>query len=256
MLKKLLIANRGEIACRIIRSAKRLGVETVAVYSDIDALAPHVQMADQAVCLGGTHATENYLDIDAILGAGLQTGADSIHPGYGFLAENHSFAKRVVESGLIFVGPSAESIQVMGSKIQAKQLVIQAGVPVVPGYGGESQEQELLESEARKIGFPLLIKASAGGGGKGMRLVVDANDFNASAMAARREAQASFGDDRILLEKFLVEARHIEVQILADKFGNTVHLFERNCSVQRRHQKVLEEAPAPDLSDQQRKQIC
>ena len=256
MLKKLLIANRGEIACRIIRSAKKLGIRSVAVCSDEDRMALHVQLADEFVCLGGASALENYLDMEAILNAALQSGADSVHPGYGFLAENAAFAKLLNDAGLVFVGPSSDVIQSMGSKIESKKLVEQAGVPVVPGYNGANQEASILEDEAGKIGYPIIIKASAGGGGRGMRLVNSASEFKAQLDSAKLEARQAFSDDTVLLEKYLAKARHIEVQILADSYGNIVHLFERDCSMQRRHQKVLEEAPAPNISNEFRQHIC
>jgi len=256
MLKKLLIANRGEIACRIMRSAKKLGIATVAIYSDIDKNSLHVQMADETVCLGGAAALENYLDMDAVLGAIRESGADSVHPGYGFMAENAEFADRVAALGVKFVGPPAEVIQTMGSKIEAKNLIDKAGIPVVPGYNGENQAPAFLAIEAEKIGYPVLIKASAGGGGRGMRVVENAESFITQLESAQLESRQAFGDDKVLLEKFLVHARHIEVQVLADQFGNVVHLFERDCSMQRRHQKVVEEAPAPDISEEFRQQLC
>jgi len=256
MLKKLLIANRGEIACRIMRSAKKLGIATVAIYSDVDKDSLHVQTADETVCLGGASALENYLDIDAVLGAIHQTGADAVHPGYGFLAENAEFADRVTALGVKFVGPPGEVIQTMGSKIEAKTLIEKAGIPVVPGYNGENQDAAFLASEAEKIGYPVMIKASAGGGGRGMRVVENAEQFQTRLESARLESRQAFGDDKVLLEKFLVHARHIEVQVLADQSGNVVHLFERDCSMQRRHQKVVEEAPAPDISNEFRQQLC
>ncbi len=256
MLKKLLIANRGEIACRIIRSAKGLGIDTVAIYSDIDKDALHVQMADESICLGGASALENYLDMDAIIAAIGDSGADAVHPGYGFLSENAKFADRVAEIGVKFVGPSGSVIQMMGSKIDAKNLIVKTGIPVVPGYSGENQDHAFLQAEADKIGYPLMIKASAGGGGRGMRVVESAENFNSQLESAQHESRQAFGDDKVLLEKFLAHARHIEVQVLADQFGNVVHLYERDCSMQRRHQKVIEEAPAPDISEEFRQQLC
>ena len=247
MIRTLLIANRGEIACRVIRTARRMGIETVAVYSDADARAPHVRQADEAIRIGPAPATRSYLDIGAVLGAVAATGADAVHPGYGFLSENAEFADACAGAGCIFVGPSADAIRAMGSKIQAKKLVEEAGTPVVPGYLGDDQDADALAHQAEAVGFPLLIKASAGGGGKGMRLVTDAAGFGAALEGARREARAAFGDDRVLLERFLTSPKHIEVQVLADTHGNTLYLFERDCSVQRRHQKVIEEAPAPTV---------
>ena len=247
MLESVLIANRGEIACRIMRTARRLGVRTVAVYSDADSAARHVREADQALAIGPAAAAESYLNIDAVLAAARQAGAEAIHPGYGFLSENAAFAEACEAAGITFVGPSAAAIRAMGSKIEAKRLVDAAGTPVVPGYQGDEQDDAHLAEQAARIGYPLLIKASAGGGGKGMRRVARAEDFGAALAAARREANGAFGDDRMLLERYLTGPKHLEVQILADHHGNTLHLFERDCSVQRRHQKVIEEAPGPTV---------
>ena len=252
MIRTLLIANRGEIACRVIRTARRMGIETVAVYSDADAHAPHVRQADEAIRIGPASATRSYLDIDAVLAAVAATGADAVHPGYGFLSENADFAEACAAAGCIFVGPTAAAIRAMGSKIQAKKLVLEVGTPVVPGYLGDDQSAETLAERAQDVGFPLLIKASAGGGGKGMRLVTDAAGFGAALDGARREARSAFGDDRVLLERFLARPKHIEVQVLADTHGSTLYLFERDCSVQRRHQKVVEEAPAPTVDPELR----
>jgi len=249
MFKKILIANRGEISCRVTRTAHRLGIKTVAVYSDADAQALHVQMADEAVRLGPAPSRESYLCIDRILAAALATGAEAIHPGYGFLSENAEFAAACRAAGLVFIGPSPDAIIAMGSKSGAKALMAKAGVPLVPGYHGEDQHDDVLLAEARKIGFPVLLKASAGGGGKGMRAVHDEHEFAEALAAARREAENAFGDARMLVEKLLVEPRHVEVQVLADRHGNAVYVFDRDCSIQRRHQKVVEEAPAPGLSD-------
>jgi len=249
MMHKLLIANRGEIACRIIRTARRMGIATVAVHSDVDAHAPHVKMADEAVAIGPAPARESYLVVEKLLAAALATGADAIHPGYGFLSENADFAQAVRDAGLIFVGPSAESIRVMGLKDSAKSKMKAAGVPVTPGYLGEDQSLARLERMAELIGYPLLIKAVAGGGGKGMRPVHDKSGFTEALLAAKREASAAFGNDHVLLEKLIERPRHVEVQIFGDSHGNVVHLFERDCSLQRRHQKVIEEAPAPGLSE-------
>jgi 3-methylcrotonyl-CoA carboxylase alpha subunit len=253
MFSKILIANRGEIACRVIRTAHKLGVRTVAVYSDADARALHVEMADEAVPIGASPASESYLRGDKIIAAALTTGAEAIHPGYGFLSENPDFVDQVVAAGLTFIGPSAASIRAMGLKDAAKRLMEKAGVPVVPGYHGEAQEIVLLASKAREIGYPVLIKARAGGGGKGMRKVEHPDDFSEALSGARREAKAAFGDDRVLVEKYVDKPRHIEVQVFGDNFGNAVHLYERDCSAQRRHQKVIEEAPAPGMTPELRK---
>ncbi|MAT83533.1 MAG: 3-methylcrotonyl-CoA carboxylase [Gammaproteobacteria bacterium] len=253
MFDALLIANRGEIACRVIRTARRLGIRTIAVYSDADASARHVREADEAVRLGPAPAAESYLDIDAVIDAARRTGAGAIHPGYGFLSENAAFARACEAAGIVFVGPPAAAIEAMGSKIEAKRLVEQAGTPIVPGYQGDDQDDATLAAEAERIGYPLLIKASAGGGGKGMRRVDDGDGFADALAGARREARAAFGDDRVLLERYLQSPKHIEVQVLADAEGNVVHLFERDCSVQRRHQKVVEEAPGPGVDAQRRR---
>ena len=253
MFSKILIANRGEIACRVIRTARRLGVTTVAVYSDADAASLHVAMADEAVHIGASPVGESYLKADRIIAAAKQTGAQAIHPGYGFLSENPGFVDQVTAAGLIFIGPSADSIRAMGLKDAAKRLMEKAGVPVVPGYHGEAQDIVLLATKAREIGYPVLIKARAGGGGKGMRRVDNPDDFSEALSGARREAKAAFGDDRVLVEKYVDKPRHIEVQVFGDNFGNAVHLYERDCSAQRRHQKVIEEAPAPGMTPALRK---
>ena len=253
MFKTLLIANRGEIAVRIIRTARRLGLATVAVYSDANARALHAAMADKAVRIGPAPASESYLRIDAILAAAKETGADAIHPGYGFLSENAEFAEACARAGIIFVGPPPEAIRAMGLKDRAKALMAKAGVAVVPGYLGEDQSAKVLEKEAGKIGYPVLIKAVAGGGGKGMRRVDGPKDFSAALEGAQREAKSSFGDDRVLIEKYVSRPRHIEIQVFADTHGNAVSLFERDCSLQRRHQKVIEEAPAPGMPEAMRK---
>jgi 3-methylcrotonyl-CoA carboxylase alpha subunit len=250
MFNRLLIANRGEIACRIMRTARRLGIETVAVYSDADRNALHVRSADSAVRIGPAAARESYLRIDAIIEAVKKSGADAVHPGYGFLAENAAFAT-ACSSVCTFVGPSADAIRAMGSKIEAKRIVAAAGTPIIPGYLAD-QDPARLAAAAEEIGYPVLIKASAGGGGKGMRVVRSAREFANSLAAARRESKAAFGDDTVLLEKYLSAPKHIEVQILADTHGRTLYLFERDCSVQRRHQKVIEEAPAPTIDAAQR----
>ncbi len=256
MFSKLLIANRGEIACRVVRTARRLGIRTVAVYSDADANARHVRLADEALRIGPPAAKESYLSIAAILEAARESGAQAIHPGYGFLAENEEFAAACAAAGIVFVGPSAASIAAMGDKAAAKRLMEKAGVPLVPGYHGESQDPALLAKEAARIGFPVLIKPSAGGGGKGMRVVENAAAFSEALQAARREAKSSFGDERVLVERYLERPRHIEVQVFGDGRGEVVHLFERDCSVQRRHQKILEEAPAPGLDSSRRNEIA
>lgn len=252
MFKKILIANRGEISCRVTRTAHRLGVRTVAVYSDADAAAMHVEMADEAVRLGPAPSRESYLCIDKIIAAARSTGAEAIHPGYGFLSENAEFARTCREAGLAFIGPSPEAIVAMGSKSGAKALMEKAGVPLVPGYHGEEQDDAFLLARAHEIGFPVLLKASAGGGGKGMRAVHHESEFFESLSGAQREAQNAFGDQRMLIEKLLVEPRHVEVQVMADRHGNAVYVFDRDCSIQRRHQKVVEEAPAPGLTPELR----
>jgi 3-methylcrotonyl-CoA carboxylase alpha subunit len=255
VFRKVLIANRGEIACRVIAAARDLGVRTVAVYSDADRGARHVALADEARRIGPADARESYLSIDAILAAARETGAEAIHPGYGFLSENEDFAAACAKAGIVFIGPAPEAIAAMGDKSAAKRLMEKAGVPLVPGYHGEEQDAMFLQKQADKIGYPVLIKASAGGGGKGMRIVQETKAFAAALESARREAKASFGDDRVLIERYLDRPRHIEVQVFGDTRGNVVYLFERDCSVQRRHQKVLEEAPAPGLSAQRRKEM-
>ncbi|MER2528519.1 MAG: acetyl/propionyl/methylcrotonyl-CoA carboxylase subunit alpha [Candidatus Competibacter denitrificans] len=252
MFHKILIANRGEIACRVIKTARRLGIATVAVYSAADAAARHVRLADEAVLIGPAPPRDSYLSIDKILAAARQTGAQAIHPGSGFLSENADFADACVAAGLVFIGPPAQAIRTMGSKIAAKALMARAGIPLTPGYHGDNQEAAFLQQQADRIGYPVLIKASAGGGGKGMRAVERTDDFIAALTACRREARSAFGDERVLLEKYLGQPRHIEIQIFGDHHGNTVYLFERDCSVQRRHQKVLEEAPAPGMTPDRR----
>ena len=249
MFRSVLIANRGEIACRIARTCRRLGIRTVAVYSDADAGALHVRDCDAAIRIGPPPARESYLDGEAVLAAARESGAEAIHPGYGFLSENADFAEAVGAAGLAFVGAPAAAIRALGSKSAAKALMDRAGVPILGGYHGEAQDDAALAREAERIGFPLLVKPAAGGGGRGMRIVPDAAALGNALESARREAASSFGDDRLLLERYLAPARHIEVQVFADTMGNTVHLHERDCSAQRRHQKVIEEAPAPGLSD-------
>ncbi|MCK0532550.1 acetyl/propionyl/methylcrotonyl-CoA carboxylase subunit alpha [Sphingobium agri] len=256
MIQSILIANRGEIACRIIRTARRLGIRTVAVYSDADAEALHVRFADEAVHIGPSPVRESYLVGERIIAAARQTGAEAIHPGYGFLSENAAFAQAVIDAGLIWVGPNPSSITAMGLKDAAKTLMEDAGVPTTPGYLGDDQSPERLRQEADAIGYPVLIKAVAGGGGKGMRKVDSAADFADALLSCQREAASSFGNDAVLLEKWITNPRHIEVQIFGDVHGNVVHLFERDCSLQRRHQKVIEEAPAPRMGAETRAAVC
>jgi 3-methylcrotonyl-CoA carboxylase alpha subunit len=256
MIQSLLIANRGEIACRIIHTARAMGIRTIAVYSDADAKALHVRQADEAVHIGASPARESYLVGEQIIAAAISTGAEAIHPGYGFLSENAAFAQAVIDAGLIWVGPAPASITAMGLKDAAKTLMAAAGVPVTPGYMGADQSPELLAREAAKIGYPVLIKAVAGGGGKGMRKVEAASDFADALASCQREATASFGNAHVLIEKYIQRPRHIEVQVFGDTHGNIVHLFERDCSLQRRHQKVIEEAPAPGMDEATREQLC
>ena len=253
MFKKILIANRGEIACRVAATARRLGVQTVAVYSDADAQAKHVAACDEAVHIGGSAPKDSYLQWQRIIEAAQATGAQAIHPGYGFLSENEDFAQACTAAGLVFIGPPASAIQAMGLKAESKQLMEKAGVPLVPGYHGANQDAALLQAEADRIGYPVLIKASAGGGGKGMRAVDKSADFPEALASCKREAINSFGDDAVLIEKYVQRPRHIEIQVFADTQGNCVYLHERDCSVQRRHQKVLEEAPAPGMSEHLRR---
>ncbi|HXC14702.1 MAG TPA: biotin carboxylase N-terminal domain-containing protein, partial [Stellaceae bacterium] len=252
MFSKILIANRGEIACRVMCTARRMGIAAVVVYSEADAGALHVAMADEARLIGPPPARQSYLDAEAIITAAKNTGAQAIHPGYGFLSENAEFAETCAAAGIVFIGPPPAAMRAMGSKAAAKALMQQAGVPVVPGYHGDDQDPAHLQQEAEKIGFPVLIKASGGGGGRGMRIVNEASKFTRALDGAKREALASFGDDRVLIEKYLGSPRHIEVQVFADAHGNVVHLFERDCSIQRRYQKVVEEAPAPGLKPKMR----
>ncbi|MFN5013611.1 acetyl/propionyl/methylcrotonyl-CoA carboxylase subunit alpha [Bradyrhizobium sp.] len=254
--RKLLIANRGEIAVRVIRTARAMGLKTVAVYSEADRNALHVALADEAVLLGPARARDSYLNIERLIEAARQTGAEAVHPGYGFLSESAEFAQACLDAGLVFVGPTAAMITAMGSKSGSKFLMEQAGVPLVPGYHGEAQDEATLADEAARIGYPVLIKASAGGGGRGMRVVHAAGDLADAVTSAKREAKAAFGDDRVLIEKFVENPRHIEVQIVGDSHGNLVSLFERECTLQRRHQTVIEEAPSPTLSPAQRETVC
>lgn len=255
MFKKILIANRGEIACRVIRTCNRLGIATVAVYSDADRDARHARLADEAVRIGAARAVESYLSIDSVVAAAQRTGADAIHPGYGFLSESSEFARRCAQAGFIFIGPDPESMDAMASKSAAKALMEAAGVPVVPGYHGDEQHPHRLETEAQRLGFPLMIKATAGGGGKGMRLVEHFKQFRDALDGAKREARGAFGSDAVLLEKYIQAPRHIEFQVFGDQHGNLVHLYERECTLQRRFQKVLEETPSPFLDEATRKKM-
>ena len=252
-IKKILIANRGEIACRVIKTARKMSIATVAVYSDADCKALHVRMADEAVHIGPSPAIESYLVIDKIITAAKETSADAIHPGYGFLSENPAFVRACEKAKITFIGPSAESMEAMGLKDAAKKLMDAAGVPITPGYHGEDKSPKLLKAKAGMIGYPVLIKAVAGGGGKGMRKVEAEEDFDAMLASCQREAKSSFGNDDVLIEKYIQSPRHIEVQVFGDTHGNVVHMFERDCSLQRRHQKVIEEAPAPGMTDAVRK---
>lgn len=255
MFKKILIANRGEIAIRILKACQEMGVKTVAVYSDVDAYSPHVQLADETVPLGDPTPSESYLNIPKIIDAAVETGAEAIHPGYGFLSENANFAYACEDAGITFIGPKAEAIELMGNKIEAKQKMEKAGIPVIPGYHGTRQENDFLLKQGEKIGFPLLVKAAAGGGGKGMRIVYKKEGLEEAIEGAKREAKSAFDNDTLLLEKYLDKPRHIEVQILADAYGNILHLFERECSIQRRHQKVVEESPSPIMTSKLREKM-
>jgi 3-methylcrotonyl-CoA carboxylase alpha subunit len=255
MFKKILIANRGEIACRVAATARRMAIKTVAVYSDADAGAKHVSFCDEAIHIGGSAPKDSYLRWEKIIAAAKATGAEAIHPGYGFLSENEEFAQACADAGLVFIGPPASAIKAMGLKAESKQLMEKAGVPLVPGYHGSDQDPALLKREADRIGYPVLIKASAGGGGKGMRAVEKSEDFDAALASCKREAINSFGDDAVLVEKYAQRPRHIEIQVFGDTHGNYVYLFERDCSVPRRHQKVLEDAPAPGMTDAMRRQM-
>jgi 3-methylcrotonyl-CoA carboxylase alpha subunit len=253
MFSKILIANRGEIACRVIKTAHQLGIRCVAVYSEADANARHVQMADEAFLLGPAPSKDSYLRADKILAIAKQSGAEAIHPGYGFLSENEDFAKACADAGVVFIGPPVPAIAAMGSKSAAKEIMSKAGVPLVPGYHGDNQDETFLATEANRIGYPLLLKAAYGGGGKGMKVVWQASEFLEQLHSAKREALNGFGNDKILMERYLTKPRHVEIQVFADNFGNAVYLHERDCSIQRRHQKVIEEAPAPNFSAEQRK---
>src|ERR1700736_1372455 len=254
--RTLLIANRGEIAVRVIRTARAMGLRTVAVYSEADRGAMHVALADEAVLLGPARARDSYLNVERVIEAARQTGAEAVHPGYGFLSESAEFAQACADAGLGFVGPTAGMIKAMGSKSGSKMLMEQAGLPLVPGYHGEAQDETTLAKAADQIGFPVLVKASAGGGGRGMRIVHSASELAGGITSAKREAKAAFGDDRMLIEKFVDNPRHIEVQVIGDSHGNLLSLFERECTLQRRHQKVIEEAPLPTLDANQRAAVC
>jgi len=253
MIKKILIANRGEIACRIIRACKEMSIKSVSVYSDVDINSPHVNMADEVVCIGSANPAESYLNFDKIINAAKSTSSDAIHPGYGFLSENGEFANQVIDSGLIFIGPSPETIKVMGDKAESKKMMEEAGVPTIPGHDGELSGN--IDSVAKKIGFPLMVKAAAGGGGKGMRAVYKSEELSGAIESARNEARNSFGNDTLILERFLDKPRHIEVQILGDQKGNIIHLFERECTIQRRHQKIIEESPSVAITNKLRKKM-
>ncbi len=254
--RTLLIANRGEIACRVIRTARAMGLRTVAVYSEADRDAMHVALADEAVLLGPARARDSYLNVERLIEAARKTGAEAVHPGYGFLSENAEFAQACLDAGLVFVGPTAEMMNAMGSKSGSKALMEKAGVPLVPGYHGDAQDDVTLAKAAEKVGFPVLVKASAGGGGRGMRIVRSAEELGPAIVSAKREAKAAFGDDRMLIEKYVDDPRHIEVQVIGDSHGNLLSLFERECTLQRRHQKVIEEAPSPTLNAAQREAVC
>ncbi|HEX7047549.1 MAG TPA: acetyl/propionyl/methylcrotonyl-CoA carboxylase subunit alpha [Gammaproteobacteria bacterium] len=255
MFKKILIANRGEIACRVIATCQRLGVRTVAVYSDADASARHVRLADEAVHIGGSAPADSYLNIERIVEAAKATGAEAVHPGFGFLSERPAFVKAAENAGLVFIGPSPETMDMMGAKDTAKALMEKAGVPVVPGYHGDEQDENFLVGKAKEIGYPLMIKAAAGGGGKGMRIVREEKEFADALKSAKRESKSAFGDDKVLLEKFVTGPRHIEFQVFGDSHGNVVHLFERECSIQRRYQKIIEETPSPFLTAKMRQEM-
>ncbi|WP_375207107.1 acetyl/propionyl/methylcrotonyl-CoA carboxylase subunit alpha [Hyphococcus sp.] len=254
-IRKILIANRGEIACRVMRTARARGIASVAVYSDADENTLHVRMADEAVRIGGAEPAQSYLNIDAVIAAAKETGADAVHPGYGFLSERADFAKACAEAGLIFVGPPADAIAAMGDKAAAKKRMVEAGVPCVPGYQGDDQSDEILLAEAKKIGFPVMVKASAGGGGRGMRIVETKDELGEAIKSARKEAKSAFGDDRLIIERAVIGARHVEIQVFADAHGNCIHLGERDCSLQRRNQKVIEEAPSPVINAEKREEM-
>ncbi len=255
MLKKILVANRGEIACRIIKGCRELGISTVAVYSEVDRKGLHVQAADEAVCIGPAPAVESYLNVDSIIQAALKTGAEAIHPGYGFLAENAAFVRRCEDEKIVFIGPNSKAMELVGDKIRSRQTMEKAGIPIIPGMKGIHRNISDYLDDAKKIGFPVMIKASAGGGGKGMRIVLEEKDLQEALESGQREAKSAFGDESVYLEKYIEESRHVEFQVLADNFGNTVHLFERECSIQRRHQKIIEESPSQALDPHLREKM-
>ncbi len=255
MIKKILIANRGEIALRVMRSCREMGIATVAVYSEADRTSMHVSYADEAICIGEAPASQSYLNIDKIISAAKESGADAIHPGYGFLSENASFSQRCKEDGVIFIGPSADSIDAMGDKISARRVMIEAGVPVVPGTSANLHEEDLVKV-CREIGYPVILKASAGGGGRGMRVVREESELQEAFHSAKSEANASFSSDEVYVEKYIESPHHIEIQLMGDEYGNVVHLFDRECSVQRRHQKIVEESPSPFITDEVRFSMC
>ncbi|MBM2813262.1 MAG: acetyl-CoA carboxylase, biotin carboxylase [Ignavibacteria bacterium] len=255
MFKKILIANRSEIACRVIKACKEMGIKSVAVYSEADALSRHVRIADEAVCIGPAPARDSYLKMEAIIEAAMQTGSDAIHPGYGFLAENHEFNQKVRDAGLIFIGPDPEPMKLLGSKVASRIKMLEAGVPVIPGMNSSSKKIEDFEEAAESMGFPVLIKASAGGGGKGMRIVNKKDDLASSVESAMRESLSAFGSDEVFLEKYIEQPRHIEFQVAADNHGNALHLFERECSIQRRHQKIIEESPSTAIDAELRRKM-
>ena len=252
MFNKILVANRGEIACRVIKSAQGMGIKVVAIYSDADRYSPHTLMADEAIYIGESPAQSSYLDKEKIISAMKQTGAEAVHPGYGFLSENSDFAREVEKNNLVFIGPPSSAIDSMGDKISSKKIAEEAGVSIVPGFLGEISDENQAEKIAKDIGFPVLIKASAGGGGKGMRIVSSESELKQGLISSQNEAEKSFGDKRVFIEKYITNPRHIEIQVLADKFGNCIYLGERECSIQRRNQKVIEEAPSPFLDSQLR----
>lgn len=255
MFKKILIANRGEIANRIIKGCREMGISTVAVYSEVDRKSLHVQVSDEAVCIGPAPAVESYLNVDSIMQAALKTGAEAIHPGYGFLAENAAFARRCEDEKIIFIGPNSQAMELVGDKVRARKTMEKAGIPIIPGMKGTHKNVADYSADAKKIGYPVMIKASAGGGGKGMRIVLKENDLLAALEAGQREAKSAFGDESVYLEKYIEEPRHVEFQVLADNYGNTVHLFERECSIQRRHQKIIEESPSQVLDQNLREKM-
>lgn len=255
MIKKILVANRSEIACRVIRACQELGKATVAVYSEVDTTSLHTRMADEAFCIGSAPPTQSYLNMEAIINAALTTGCDAIHPGYGFLAENPLFNRKVREAGLIFIGPNPQPMELLGSKVESRKTMISAGVPVIPGMKTSSKDIEEFEKTAEAMGYPVLIKASAGGGGKGMRIVHKSSDLKDSVLSAMRESKSAFGSDEVYLEKYLKSPRHVEFQVAADDYGNAVYLFERECSIQRRHQKIIEETPSPVMTPELQKRM-